>query len=363
MEKIKILHISGTMNIGGQETFIMNILRNIDKEKYQIDIVVHSNEKGFFDDEIKKLGGQIYCITPISKGVIKHCLDLAKVIKKGNYKIIHRHAATTVIWIEMLTAMLCRVKKRIVHSHSKSNDRNQFVHKLNKPLLNLFTNCRLACSREAGEFLFGEKSQFKIIPNGIKTSDFRYSLKKRKKIRDELKIDEKTLLIGHIGRFTYAKNHTFILKIFKELLNLNSNIKLLLVGHGELENNIKKQIEDMSLKEKIIILENRNDIGIIMSSLDTFVFPSIYEGLPVTLVEAQAAGLYCIISNTISNEVDIIPEIIKRLSINSSATVWAKEILKYHNKNSREKYNNIIKKSSFHINNTVKMLEEIYLAK
>ena len=363
MEKIKVLHISGTMNMGGQETFIMNVMRNIDREEYQFGIVVHSQEKGYYDDEIEKLGGKIYRITPISKGIIKHCKDLARVIKSENYSIVHRHVATSVVWIEMLTAKLCGVKKRIVHSHSKSNDKSLFLHKINRPLLNLFTNYRFACSKEAGEFLFGKHKKFQIIPNGINPSDFCYSLEKRTKIRNELQVDDNELIIGHIGRFTYAKNHEFLLEIFKKITEKKKNVKLLLVGDGELRNEINNKIEELNLVKKVIMLGNRSDVATIMSGIDVFVFPSRYEGLPVTLVEAQAAGLCCVISGNMTHEVDLIPENIKRISLSEDADVWADTILKTKEKKNRVLFEKKVEQSTFNIKKTVELLQEIYSKK
>lgn len=359
-EKIKVLHISGTMGLGGQETLIMNVLRNIDKNKFEFDFVVHSEERGFYDDEIEALGGKIHRITPMSKSLIKHCKELANVIKTGDYKIVHRHTASSIVWIDLFVAKLCKVKLRIAHSHSTSNSTNKLLESICRPLLNVFSNKKYACSDEAGKFLFGKNANYEIVWNGIDLEKFKYSKEKRIQKRKELNIDENAFVIGHVGRFDTQKNHMFLLEIFKAYVEkYDSKAKLLLIGNGDLKEIFEKKAKEYKLQDNIIILSNRNDVNELMTAMDVFVFPSLHEGLGIALVEAQTEGLNCIISDTIPDEAVFIDKLCKRVILKESPSKWADEIKKCE-KNSRENAYNEMLKTNMNISNTVKFLSSEY---
>lgn len=358
---VRVLQISGTMNIGGQEAFIMNLYRNIDREKIQFDFIVHTLEENYYEPEIKKLGGRVYHITPITKNVFKHCIDLYKIIRNNKYTVVHRHTAFSISWIDLFIAKIAGVKTRIAHSHSSNINENKTIHFIFRPLLNKFSNKKFACSELAGQFLFGKK-KFEIIYNGIDVKKFKYDMKKRARIREEINLKNE-LLIGHVGRFTYAKNHDFILEVFeKYLLNYNKNAHLLLVGSGERENEIKEIIISKKLEKNVSVLSNRSDVNDILSAIDVFIFPSFYEGLPVTLVEAQANGLPIIASDRITNLTTINASLVNSLSIEDSSK-WAQliDILSEHLEKNRIEKNKKIVNSKFDISNVTKVLFEIYI--
>lgn len=358
----KVLQISGKMNLGGQETFIMNLYRNINKTKIQFDFIVHGNKKGFYENEIEQMGGTVYHIPPISKGIIRHCIALAKVMQRNNYVAVHRHTATSIVWIDLFVAKLCGIKNTISHSHSTSLDKNKFLHYINRPILNMVTKFKLACSEEAGIFLYGN-NKATVIPNGVDVKKFNYSLSKRNKIRKKLNIDNNILVLGHVGRFSYAKNHEFILKIFEKVFNkLEKKCYLILVGDGDLKDKIISDNKNKSFFQNIIFLSQRTDIDELMSAMDIFVFPSFYEGLPLTLIEAQACNLPIIMSNKITDFAIVDDKLIKKERIDSTyLDNWIDYIIrKKDSLEKRKKNNSKILNSEFNIDNTTFKMMSIY---
>lgn len=357
--QIKILHIVGQMNMGGQETFIMNVYRKIDREKFKFDFVVNSQDRGHYDDEIELLGGKIYRITPMSKNLLKHMIELRKILINNKYDVIHRHTCTAVVILDLLVAKICKVKKRIVHSHSNNISSNYLINSICKPFLNYFLNIRIACSIDAAKWLFGKKyKETIIINNGIDLEKYKYSDEKRNQIRKELEIDNSTIVIGHVGSFSTAKNHEFIVDVFKSYLEKNDNAILVLCGDGNLKREIESKVEFLKIKNKVKFLGVKENISEIYSIFDIFIFPSIYEGLGIVLIEAQISGLKCIVSSNIPNE-SIITENVKKLSINCNKDIWVEELINFK-KNDRKINLNSENIKKFSIIRTVKELQEIY---
>ena len=197
---VRVLQISGNMNMGGQETFIMNVYRNVDRSKIQFDFVVHSKERGYYDDEIEKLGGRIYRITPMTKNIFKHCKELKNVIKKGKYEIVHRHTSSSIVFIDLLIEKICGVKKRIVHSHNNLS-KNVILHKIFRPFLNLLSTDKMACSIEAAKWLFGNKycKCAEVVNNGVELTKFLFNKEIRNLIRKKYDVED-NIIIGHVGR-------------------------------------------------------------------------------------------------------------------------------------------------------------------
>lgn len=359
----KVLQISGTMNLGGQETFIMNLYRSIDKSKIQFDFVVNGQKKGFYEEEIEKMGGKIFHVTPMSKNVFKHFLEVRSIIKNNNYVAVHRHSSSAVGFVDLLAAKFCNIKTTIFHSHTTNIDNKKLFHYLTRFLMKLLAKHRFACSEEAGKFMFGD-SKFSVIPNGIDINKFSYSGVKRNKLRSELNIPDDSFVIGHVGRFTYAKNHPYIMKIFEKIYDdLGKNVYLLLVGDGVDKDKIINENVNKDFFKNVIILSNRNDVNDLLSCMDIFVFPSHYEGLPVSLVEAQAANLPIIISENISDYVIIDKKLVKKMKIDDNCIcAWVDYII--DNKSSlrsREKANKKISDCVFNIDKVANMLLGVYL--
>lgn len=359
--KVRVLHVIRHMNVGGAETFIMNMYRNIDRNKIQFDFLVFG--EGYFDSEIKLLGGNIFYMKYLTeigeKNFKKNLIDFF--YSHNEYKIVHSHL-DQVSGIILEAAKNANVKCRIAHSHNTKNA-NNFLGKIYKKYLqskiNKNANFLFACGDEAAKWLFNNRyNEAIIINNGIDIEKFKFSINNRKEIRKELNINEDTMLLGHVGRFSKQKNHKFIIDIYREFVKLNSNSKLILIGEGELKYEIQQYVKNSKLQDKVMFLGLRDDVFKLYSAIDCLIFPSLYEGLSVALIEAQISGLKIVGSDTIDKKTDISGNI-RWMSLKTNSCEWAKEInvTKIENrvtlKNDRiEEYN---------IKNVAKNMEIMYL--
>lgn len=334
--KIRVLHVVGSMQAGGLETLIMNIYRNIDRSKVQFDFTVHTTEKCFYDDEIIELGGNIYR-HPKPKGDLKSFKStLERTINdNGPYDVIHSHVLFF-SGVVLEVAKKCKVPIRIAHSHNTSDSKKDSIYRniyryfMRKKILKNATNL-IGCSREACEYVFGKSSyeSGKAIhfPNAIDFTKYKGITKSKKYLTKELKIEEDSILIGHIGRFTRQKNHAFLLKVFASYYKNEKKAHLILVGEGNEKDSINRLVKNMNLEDKVHFLGLRNDIPKILSSLDLFLFPSLYEGLGIVIVEAQAAQTPCLISKNIPEEADIKVGLVKKVGLEENINEkWVKGI-------------------------------------
>lgn len=346
-------------NIGGIESFIMNIYRNIDRSKIQFDFLCFS-PKIPFSEEITKLGGKIYYLKSRRENYFRNKKQVYSFFKEHQeYKLVHFHL-NTCSYIDPILAASKTNKKIIVHSHNQwmgKNLRIRLLHFLNKNKIATMADELLACSNLAGNYMFNSK-KYKLIKNAIDAEKFRYNPIVREKVRTILNIKDK-FVIGHVGRFSYQKNHDFLLDIFDYVYKKNRNSILILIGSGELEEEIKNKIKRLNLEDVVLLLGNRNDIHNILQAMDVFVFPSYYEGLPISVIEAQAAGLPCIISNNITKDVSITKNMIF-ISLNESAEIWAQYALAYSKNYQRKDTISDIINSGYDIKSLVKRIEKIY---
>lgn len=353
----RLLCIVGGMNRGGAETFLMKIYRQLDKSKFQMDFAVA--ERGVYDSEILSYGGKIYNITPKSKNILKNFNDIKNIVKENKYVYVLRTSQHSLSALELLAAKMGGAKKCIYRSSNSNsgstNFINQLMHKAFIFMPQLFANVKIAPSTEAAKFMFGkryvDKGKVNIIHNGLDLNLYEYSENARKRIRKEFSINDTTIVMGHIGRFNYQKNHKFLIDIFREYHISNSDSILLLVGVGELENEIKEKIQKEHLENFVIFAGLRNDIRDLLSAMDVFVFPSFYEGMPNTVIEAQACGLSCVIADTITREANI-TNLVTYCSLNDSLKNWNTSIEK--NINVRENTKDIMMKEKYDINSVVK---------
>ncbi|MDD3304292.1 MAG: glycosyltransferase [Clostridia bacterium] len=306
-EPIRVLHVIRAMNMGGAETFIMNLYRNIDREKIQFDFL--TSREGCYDKEIKLLGGRIYEIPYLTdKGQLEYIKNLKKIFKTHQeYKIVHSHI-DQVSGIILQTAKKCNVPVRLAHSHSTSNN-NGFIAKMYKKYLQNKINKNatelLACSEESAKWLYKkEANRAIIINNGIDISKFKYSNEKRCELRNELNIPEDYIVIGHVGGFRKEKNHEFLLEIFSEYLKMNPKSYLVLLGDGILREKIEQKMEQLNINNNVKILGIKNNNYDYYNIFDVFAFPSIYEGVPLTLIEAMSNGLKVLASNNITKDIN-----------------------------------------------------------
>ena len=324
---IRILHVLGLFDYGGAESLVMNVFRHMDHSKLMFDFVVHSEEVGAFEEEAKRLGAAIYRV-PQYKG--KNHVAYRKAWKSlfkehPEYAIIHGHVRSTAsIYLKIAKDYGL---KTIAHSHSISSGTGisakvkDFMQKGIRKRADEF----LACSQIAGEWLFGSKvikqSNFHIMNNAIDADKFLYDAERRKNSRKELNITDETV-IGHIGRLHEAKNHLRLLNIFNEYQKLQPNSLLLLVGDGDLRETIEDKVTQLGLNEKVRLLGSRKDTYDLVQAMDLFLFPSVYEGLGISVVESQASGLPTLVSTAVPNEA-IFTDRVVSLSLDESDQTWA----------------------------------------
>ena len=304
---IIVAQIMGKWVGGGVESVIMNYYRHLDHSKIQFDFICDEDSTRIPYDEIKKLGGRVFLV-PKYQNLPKYLKALEKLFKENQYRIIHSNINTLSVF-PLYAAKKAGVPIRISHSHSTSNPKEwkrNLIKNILRPFSKRYATDYFACSELAGRYLFGNKAfdqgEVKIIHNAIDVDKFKFDEVARKKLRKELRIKDSTVVIGHVGRFVQQKNHIFLVDVFKEYHKKNPDLKLLLVGSGPLEDEIKKKVERLNLKDSVLFLGQRDDINKLYSVMDVFCLPSLYEGLPVVGVEAQAAGLPCVFSDKITND-------------------------------------------------------------
>lgn len=326
---VRILNLFTIMDRGGAETMVMNYYRKLDKSKIQFDFLVHRPEKGEYEEEIEAMGGRIYRMIPIyPQNFVKYKRMLNGFFNEHQeYDIIHSHMSE-LGYFAFKEAERQMIPFRICHAHSKPHGfdkklivRNYFKKRMMRHITHQFT-----CGMEAGEWLYGKKHKkdFIVMNNAIDAKAFNYNKDTEKRMRKQLGIENK-LVIGHVGRFTHEKNHRFIVDIFNEAYKNNAESVLLLVGKGPLEESTKQKVSALGLDQAVKFLGVRENINEIMQSFDLFLFPSLYEGVPLTVVEAQAAGLRIYMSDKVSKEC-ILTENIKVIPLSHSAKKWANEI-------------------------------------
>lgn len=362
---IRVLQVVVNMNRGGAETLLMNLYRNIDREKIQFDFL--TCKEGVFDKEIKQLGGKVYRIPYITDvGHFKYRKNLEEFFScHPDYKIVHSHL-DKMSGLVMQAAKKARIPVRISHSHNTSSE-GRMPAKLYKwyigQLINPNATNYYACSQLAGKWLFKERAaKTSILKNGINLDHFQYSPQTRREIREELHIPEKNIVFGHVGRFAHQKNHKFLIEVFAEYCKSDNNSILLLIGDGPLREEIEKKAFDLEIRNKVKFLGVRSDIPRILQALDLFIFPSLHEGLPVSLIEAQCAGLPCFISDQISPEVDMEMDLVEFLPLNNM-NLWIKTIKnRLAVTDSRQLNLEPIKQKGYNIKDSASQLEKFYLS-
>lgn len=359
----KVLQIVDSMDAGGVQAFLMNLYRNINHEEIQFDFLVFRSHKQWYEDEIIKLGGKIYKAPGRKEGLFKCNKYLKKFFKlHSEYKVIHYNASSLSFVAPLRYAKQYGVTKRIIHCHSSSfigSSIHKILHKVHKMQISTLANIYLSCSEPATEWMYGGTTivdRVQLIMNGVDSNKFLYCENIRSKYRKTLGI-ENCFVVGHVGRFSKVKNHEFLINIFSEIKNMKENARLLLVGDGELRKEIENVVASKGLNSSVLFLGSRNDVPELMQAMDVLVMPSLYEGFPVTAVEAQAAGLPVIMSDTITREVCINPNV-KMLNLDDSSSSWATDILK-----SRERIKSVdrIIDSGLDIKNTSEKLSKIYM--
>ena len=324
---IRVLQCVNNMHRAGLETMLMNYYRNIDRTKIQFDFLTHRPDKSDYDDEIIAMGGRVYYAPRLYPQNYPAYFSYMKrfFAEHPEYQIVHSHI-DAMSYLPLLTAKKAGIPVRIAHSHNTSIDKDaKYVLKQYfRYCVPSVANYRLACGKKAGEFLFRGRS-FEVIPNAIEASKFVYSADVRNKVRKELQLDGK-FVIGHVGRFSYAKNHVFLIDVFAEIRKHEPNSVLLFVGKGDKEKEARKKVEALGMSEHVRFLGSRNDVQELYQAMDVFVLPSLFEGVPVVGVEAQYAGLPCFFSDKVPNEVAFTDQCIF-VGLKQTTQEWAKKII------------------------------------
>lgn len=359
---LRILQIVPNMQAGGLESFIMNIYRNIDREKIQFDFLVHYDETKHFDNEIEELGGKIYRFNLRNdNNIFKYIVQLNKFYKKHKeYSVIHCHMSS-IGFINFLIAKKNGINVRIAHSHNSATDRT--VKGLIKRLMILpykyVSTINYACSNEAGKFLYGKRN-FEFIPNSIDVEKYKFSNEKRSSIRKKYNINSNSIVIGSVGRFNIQKNHKFIVKVFNNYHKKNPNSYLILIGDGELRKDIEKMVDEYKISENVIFTGVVSNVYDYYSAMDYFLLPSLFEGLPLVGIEAQASGANVLATDNITRQVEVTDNIYY-LPIDNEKN-WVDMIFNVNIKNESERLmaNTKVLNTNFNINYLAKYFEKKY---
>lgn len=338
MEKLtypkRVLHIVSSMERGGAETLIMNIYRNIDRKKIQFDFITHGRQAGDYDDEIKSLGGEIINIPSLgTAGPIGYLKRLVNVMSANDYVAIHAHTDYQ-SGFPALAAKICKIDNRICHSHSnnwlKHNGIKQlFMLKVLQMIISYSATKYCSCSEDAAKFIFGKNktNKVQILKNGIDIYEYADpEFESRKSVLEELHLPKDAKVIGHVGRFSESKNHPFILKVLKNLVEQDDKFVAVLIGEGPLRKKIEWEAKQQGLHTHIRFLGVRTDIPRLMSAFDVFLFPSLFEGFGIVMLEAQGSGTPCIAATTVPKSTDMGLGLVKYLDLQDPINKWCDAI-------------------------------------
>lgn len=363
-EPIRIAQIVGKWLGGGVEAVVMNYYRNIDRSKIQFDFICDNDSTNIPYEEIEKLGGKVILVPPYQK-LLDYLKELRTILKENNYKIVHSHINTLSVF-PLYAAKSAGVPVRIAHSHSTTNKaewKKNLMKQALRPFSKTFATDYFCCSELAGRWLFGDKEYDKknvfLLNNAIDIEKFTYNEDIHNSKREELGIDEDTLVIGHIGRFVKQKNHDYLIDIFNEVHKKKNNSVLVLAGQGPLMDEIKEKVNSLNLTDSVKFLGQRNDANELYQAFDIFLLPSLYEGLPVVGVEAQAAGLLCVLSSDMTKETKVL-DTTTFVSLDKSASEWADIIINSYDKFERKNTIEEISNNGFNIKEEAKKLEKKY---
>ncbi len=357
---IRVLHVFGGLGTGGTESLIMNWYRNIDREKIQFDFLVRSPDNNYLA-EIEALGGRVYYTASFPRHFLKNYRETKEILARKEWAVIHVHGNAAIYTLPLRLAKKYGYPVRIMHSHNVKTQNRYFsvIHYFNRKAIRKTVTWKLACSESSGKWMYGN-SGFKVLKNAVETERFIFNTETRNKYRKELCLSEQ-FVVGHVGRFAIQKNHGFLLDIFAEIKKLKNNSKLVLVGDGPMKPEIERKADALGLKNDVLFLGRRNDVGAIMSAMDIFVLPSLYEGLPVACVECCANELDAVISEeAYAKEIDELPNV-HIFSLKRSAEEWAEFIIDMQNAGAERGKQNLTGNCGFDIKEIVAELSNIYL--
>lgn len=360
--KIKVLIISSKLHIGGAERVAADIGFNADKNLYEIHYLVFGDKIGEYESELEDCGCKIIHIPEPSESFVNYLKNLKKIIRKYKYSVIHAHTMFNIGWA-MALGKLCGVPTRVAHAHSQLLEERNLKTRIYEAIMRfLILTCStdlVSCGKAAGERLYGKKAFKKkglLILNGTDCKSFVYREEKRKTVRAELGLGD-AFIIGHAGHLAPVKNQSFLIELMPDILKKNPNAFLLLLGDGPDKAMLEQKTAELRLEENVIMTGNVRNVADYLSAMDVFAFPSLYEGMPLTLIEAQSNGLPCIASDKIPKDV-FITDIVKAVSLNDKSA-WISSILNAR-RTTPERYNEIISSSGFDTENAMNKIYKIY---
>lgn len=369
---MNVFYFIHSLGSGGIERYSVNVYKYLDHSKLKVDFVTKTDENDFFDSQFKQMGGhRIGIVSKTSSyraGYVGYIKNLYKIAKNG-YEVAYFNFSNPRMALKYIpVCRLAGIKRIEVHSHNSEEDNINIVKKIlnqiGRDYINKVAENRLACSDKAAEWMFGrkikEENEYICIKNGIEASKYRYNPTVRNEYRKKYNIEHDCLVIGHVGRFSAQKNHKFLINIYRRIVQLNPNSKLVLVGIGETMSNIQDYVNELGIQDSVIFLGEQSNVCDLMQLMDVFVLPSLYEGLPVVGIEAQASGLRCVFSSSVSREADITGNVLF-LELDLNATEWAKSIVDYSDY-IRENTEDKIKSAGYDIRSTADTVERVLLA-
>lgn len=354
---IKVLYTVNGLRVNGMSSVIMQYISGLSKKKYQFVIFTDEVAEQYIEI-IRQNNVKLITSEKRRNNQFAYFRELCSVIKKENIDIIHAHGNSATLAVEMLAATICGVKIRIAHSHNTTCE-HVLWDKFLRPLFNLTYTQGIGCGVEAGKWLFGNKDH-EVIKNGISLLNFKYNVEARNKIRNELNLDDSVCVVGHVGRFTDQKNHEAIVRIYNRFIKGNRHALLLLVGDGPQIEDIKALTCKLGIADKVRFYGTTSNVAALYSAMDIFLFPSKFEGVPLTLIEAQANGLPCFISNKISSEV-IRTDLVTVLDLDAEDK-WAETLSFCRNSRNKDSIEAItqLTKDGFEISEVLKQVDELY---
>ena len=366
MEPIRVLHILHSMNRGGAENAIMNYYRHIDRDKVQFDFLLTEPSKCQFEDEIQSLGGRVYRVPRLTiKNPFPYLSGVLRFYKSyPEYRIVHSHTSSK-SFFPLVIAKIAGVPVRISHSHGSRSEAGMSgkIRDFLKPLLKITATHFIACGNDAAEWLYGrnflKKGKVLLFPNVIEAEQFVFNEDIRERVRITLGLNDSTVVLGCTARFSSVKNHTFLLSLFSKFHEVITDSVLLLVGDGELRTDILSQSSELGIQSQVIMTGVVNNVSDYEQVMDIFLLPSINEGIPLSIIEAQVSGLRCFVSKGVPRESDK-TGLVSFLSLNEGPDYWAKQIADYIDYHRSSHLDDIIK-AGYDASTSAKKLEQFYL--
>lgn len=357
----RVLQGLGSLNVGGAETMVVNVLENLDRQSVMFDFVIPGIEKGALEPRVTRLGAKVYHTPKRSENLIESYRAFERIIRENEYKTVHLHTQNAFLTApHVFLARRAGAQTIIVHSHNTMDWRNGTMlrlHKACRKWLYRHTDVRLACGREAAEWLFGTTEGVEIFPLPVCCDRFLFDEKKRGALRRKMGVDGQTVYL-HVGRFMDVKNHAFLIRVFEEIHRRQPDSVLMLVGDGELRPEIEAWVRQAGLENSVVFWGNVSDVADKMMAADAMIFPSKYEGFPTVLLEAQAAGLDAFISDSITPEIALTGRI-HPVSLRESAQAWAETVLQTRRALDRAADNAVIR-AKYDVSAAAERLTQIY---